>query len=313
MLYPLRFRPIFKERIWGGRRLEILYNKPLPKGMVIGESWEISDRAGDESEVINGPLKGKTLHDLVQSYKSELMGNASLVHGRFPLLIKILDAQDKLSLQVHPPLDKASELGGDPKTEMWYVAEATPEADIYAGLRKGATRAEFQSKLGNPALASCFHRIPVKKGDAMFMPSGRVHALGAGPVIFEIQENSDTTFRVYDWDRVDASGKPRQLHVEESLESINFNDFEPALISSSSGVLVDDPLFRVEFRSIRNSIAKIPGKFVILAILQGNVAVSSDTEEFSLNKGEFCLVPASVQSQIKGVGADILWIEPGTK
>src|ERR1700743_2870280 len=180
MLYPLVFQPLFKERVWGGRELERLYAKKIPAGKPIGESWEISDRPGDASVIANGPLAGKDLRWLMENHERELLGDAKSANGRFPLLIKILDAQDKLSLQVHPPAHKAGELGGEPKTEAWYIADATPEADIFAGFKQGVTRAEFERKTKDGSVAECFHRLPVQKGDVMFLPSGRVHALGAG-------------------------------------------------------------------------------------------------------------------------------------
>src|SRR5579859_6328112 len=229
-LYQLTFKPIFKERVWGGRKLEQLYKKELPAGAVIGESWEISDRPGDASVVANGPLAGKDLRWLMEHHAAELLGAAAAKTDRFPLLVKILDAAEKLSLQVHPPASVAAALGGEPKTEMWYVAEADPGADIFVGLKSGVTRSEFEQKIKDGTVADCFHRIEVGKGDVMFLPSGRVHALGAGSVIFEIQQNSDTTYRVFDWNRVGLDGKPRELHVEKSLASIDFNDFEPGLI-----------------------------------------------------------------------------------
>src|SRR5437763_2061400 len=229
MLYPLTFEPIFQERIWGGRKLETLYGKRLPAGKVIGEAWEISDRADANSVVANGPLAGRTLASLMTSDRAAIMGRARSPEGRFPLLIKLLDAQDNLSLQVHPPQHIAVDLGGCAKTEMWYVAAAEPGALLYAGLRRGVTRDEFAEKTRNGTIAECFHQLPVHEGDSLFLPSGRVHALGKGRVIFEIQQNSDTTYQVFDWNRVDASGKPRQLHVEESLKCIDFEDFEPSL------------------------------------------------------------------------------------
>src|SRR5262245_36022788 len=192
MLYPLTFHPIFKERVWGGRKLEQLYRKPLPAGTTIGESWEVSDRPGDVSVITNGPFAGKDLHWLMQHHGQELLGRASPQSGRFPLLVKILDARERLSLQVHPPATKAAELGGEPKTELWYIAEAEPGAELYVGLKRGVTRNEFEQKMKNGSVAECFHRVPVKTGDAMFLPSGRVHAIGGGLVIFEIQQNSDT-------------------------------------------------------------------------------------------------------------------------
>ena len=229
MLYPLMFQPIFKERVWGGRNLERLYQKALPPGVPIGESWEITDRPEAASVIANGPLAGKDLRWLMEHHAKELLGPARSHNGRFPLLIKLLDAEEKLSLQVHPPAHVAARLGGEPKTEMWYIADARAGAELYAGLRRGVTRAEFERRINDGTVADCFHRLPVKPGDVMFLPSGRVHAIGAGLVLFEIQQNSDTTFRVFDWNRPGLDGQPRELHVEQSLQCIDFNDFEPSL------------------------------------------------------------------------------------
>ncbi|HEX4343254.1 MAG TPA: type I phosphomannose isomerase catalytic subunit, partial [Verrucomicrobiae bacterium] len=182
-LYPLTFQPIFKERVWGGRNLERLYQKALPPGGPIGESWEISDRPGDVSIIANGPLAGKDLQWLMENHAAELLGSAKAGVRQFPLLIKIIDAQDKLSLQVHPPASIAKKFGGEPKTEMWYVAEATPEAALFVGLKRGITRAEFERRITDGTVAECFHRIPAKKDSAIFLPSGRVHAIGGGNVI----------------------------------------------------------------------------------------------------------------------------------
>src|SRR5688572_30835461 len=253
MLYPLTFHPIFKERVWGGRNLERLYQKSLPPKVPIGESWEITDRPEGVSVIANGPLAGKDLRWLMENHREELLGN---VKGeRFPLLIKILDCQETLSVQVHPPASVAEKLKGEPKTEMWYIADATPEACLYAGLKRGATRYDFEQRLQNGTVADVLHRLNVAAGDAMFLPSGRVHAIGGGNVIFEIQQNSDTTYRVFDWNRVDSKGKPRQLHVAESLQCIDFEDFQPEPIRADmpeappSNVhiqtLVENPLFSV--------------------------------------------------------------------
>lgn len=301
-LYPFIFQPIFKERVWGGRNLEKLYQKKLPPGVPIGESWEISDREGDESVIANGPLAGKDLRWLMEHHRAELLGPAKAKCDRFPLLAKILDAQDKLSLQVHPPASIAMQLGGEPKTEMWYIAEATPEADVFIGLKHGATRAEFERKIEMGTVAECFHHIRVKKGDAMFLHSGRVHALGAGNVVFEIQQNSDTTYRVYDWHRMGLDDKPRELHVAQSLESIDFNDFEPHLIKSiypekgafKVRVLVDDPLFRVD-----SCLVKRGERFhirsdgmQILALLKGRIEITYGETKLEAGAGQFILLPA---------------------
>lgn len=289
MLYPLTFEPIFKERIWGGRKLEQLYHKALPPNVPIGESWEVTDRPEGESVISNGPFKGKTLHWLVENHSEELFGKK--ISGNFPLLIKILDAQEKLSLQVHPPARLAPLLGGEPKTEMWYIAHANPGAELYVGLKRGVTRADFETKIKDGTVADCFHRVPVKTGDAMFLPSGRVHAIGAGLVIFEVQQNSDTTYRVFDWNRVDKTGKARDLHVKESLASIDFEDFEPALQSRDAKTIVENDLFRVSKVDLQSgATAKFGGALEIIGMLSGTGKMSPP---LPLIAGQFCLVPAS--------------------
>ena len=306
MLYPLTFHPIFKERVWGGRNLERLYQKNLPMGAPIGESWEISDRPGDVSVVANGPLAGKNLHWLMENHARELLGNAKPAAGnRFPLLCKILDAREKLSLQVHPPANKAAALGGEPKTEMWFIADAAPGAELFAGLERGVTRTQFEKKIQAGEVAECFHRIPVQAGDAMFLPSGRVHAIGAGLVLFEIQQNSDTTYRVFDWNRVGLDSKPRELHVVQSLASIDFSDFEPKLVETKFAVdgkiqrrvLVNHPLFIVEAWQLKSgeSGSLKPKKLQIVAVTGGRVEINSGAISMSLAAGQFCLIPANLK------------------
>ncbi len=302
MLYPLTFQPIFKERIWGGRNLATLYAKALPPERRIGESWEISDRPGDESVIARGPLQGKTLHWLMEQCPAALLGPRRKMPPRFPLLIKIIDAQETLSLQVHPPPDKAAQLGGEPKSEMWYVAQAGPGAVLFAGLKKGVTRAEFESKLARHTVAECFHRIPVKPGDAMFLPSGRAHALGAGTVIFEIQQNSDTTYRVFDWNRLDEHGKSRPLHVEQSLASINFADIEPPLLPRQTAPahpgtirpLTKNELFEVSLRQMaQNDSLPLDGdRMEIIGVTEGALRMETGGDTIDLSAGQFCLIPA---------------------
>lgn len=323
MLYPLTFHPIFKERVWGGRNLERLYGKALPAAKRIGESWEISDRPGDTSVIANGPLAGQNLRWLMEHHASELIGSARALNGRFPLLIKLLDAQEKLSLQVHPPAGKATKLGGEPKTEMWYIADAAPGAELFVGLKRGVTRAGFERQMHDGSVADCFHRVDVRSGDTMFLPSGRVHAIGAGLVIFEIQQNSDTTYRVFDWNRVGLDGQPRELHVSESLASIDFNDFEPGLVQSdfSSDAklqrcqLVKNALFTVE--SLRLAIgAKMglqPRTMQILASLSGHLHVQAKSGVIELSPGGFCLVPACLDDVTVHVesAASLLCVQAG--
>jgi len=306
-LYPLTFQPIFKDRVWGGRRLEQLYGKALPPGVPIGESWEITDRPEGVSVITNGPLAGRDLRWLMENHAEELLGDSRPCAGRFPLLVKILDAQEKLSLQVHPPAHKAAELRGEPKTEMWYVADATPDADLFVGLRRGATRAEFERRIQDGSVAECFHRIPVKRGDSMFLPSGRVHALGAGNVIFEIQQNSDTTYRVFDWNRVGLDGKPRELHIPQALASIDFADFEPALApaewravgAGQTRRLAECDLFTVDLLRLSTPDEILLGgnRVQVIAATEGELSMSDGGTEVRLKPGSFCVVPAVCVSQ----------------
>ena len=309
MLYPFVFQPIFKDRIWGGRELERLFAKKIPAGKPIGESWEISDRPGDASVIANGSLAGKDLRWLMTHHSAEILGDAKpAAENRFPLLCKILDAREKLSLQVHPPASKAAELKGEPKTEMWFIADAAPDASLYVGLKNGVTRAEFEKKISDGTVADCFHRIPVKTGDTMFLPSGRVHAIGDGLVIFEIQQNSDTTYRVFDWNRVGLDGKPRDLHIAQSLASIDFNDFEPKLVPANYRQgpnfkfrqLVEDPLFNVQELVFEGAgSVKLSGQCLrIIAVTKGAAKISDDRSGIvaELKSGDFCLVPASLKN-----------------
>ena len=325
VLYPFTFEPRFKERIWGGRRLAEMYGKALPSGTPIGESWEISDRPGDESVVANGPLAGHTIRWLMEHHGSEVLGSASpAADGRFPLLCKLLDAREKLSLQVHPPVERAATLGGEPKTEMWYVADADPDAELFVGLRRGVTRDEFESKVRTGAVAECFHRIAVRRGDTMFLPSGRVHAIGAGLVIFEIQQNSDTTYRVFDWNRMGLDGKPRELHVDQSLASIDFNDFEPRLSDEAWHTrgtvrwrpLVRHPLFIVDEMRVsdRRELPLRPGRLRVVAVVTGAVQARGVGGAVRVQAGGFVVLPASLQGPALDADADtgLLIVEPGT-
>lgn len=323
MLYPFKFRPRFKERVWGARNLERLYGKLLPPGVPIGESWEITDRPGDVSVIVNGSLAGRDLRWLMENHAAELLGDAKALNGRFPLLIKILDAQDKLSLQVHPPVAQAAELKGEPKTEMWFITEAQPDAALFVGLRRGVTRAEFERKITEGTVAGCFHRLEVRAGDAMFLPSGRVHAIGAGNIIFEIQQNSDTTYRVFDWNRAGRDGHLRELHIAQSLASIDFNDFEPPLElrrdqqwgEGTVRLVADCPLFTVEQfgLSAGKSTGLSPHTMQILGVVSGQILVEAGAADLTLSAGEFCLIPASVKSpQVRAVSdASFLRAEAG--
>lgn len=304
MLHPLVFHPILKPRVWGGRNLQRLYGKTLTSESPIGESWEISDRPGDDSVVAHGPLAGKTLHWLMEHHERAMLGTAAAADGRFPLLLKILDAQDVLSVQVHPPATAAAALHGEPKTEFWYFTDTTPEACVYAGLKAGVSRSQFEAALQTGTVAECLHRIPTASGDALFLPSGRVHAIGSGNVLFEIQQNSDTTYRVFDWNRHGLDGAPRELHVPESMASIDFHDFEPSLVPSRYSrnqnlkvrFLLRNPLFMVDACQARRGLHFYlrSDAYQVLAVVQGQLAVGHGDFELPLGPGQFCLLPAGL-------------------
>jgi mannose-6-phosphate isomerase len=321
ILYPLTFQPRFKERLWGNRALETLYHKALPANLPIGESWEIADRPGDVSVIDRGPLAGRDLHWVVQNHARELMGSVPLLNGRFPLLAKILDAREKLSLQVHPPASVAAELRGEPKTEMWYLAHAEPGAELYVGLKRGVARQDFEERLQTGTVAGCFHRVPVHAGDAMFVPSGRVHAVGTGCVIFEIQQNSDSTYRVFDWNRVGPDGQPRELHIRQSLQSIDFNDFEPGLVpgqfrgapGAQVRPLVSCPYFEVELRRVQDGVeTKFGGVPVIVAVTRGELEANDESGRVVLAPGQFCLLPAGLEAAVlrAKTAAEFLVVQP---
>ena len=311
MLYPYKFQPILMERVWGGQALA-RFGKPIPAGQRIGESWEISDRDEAQSIVSNGPDRGKTLRELVGLLGVQLLGSnvvapppAAGKPFRFPLLIKLLDARERLSLQVHPPASVAPQLGGEPKTEMWYILDADPDAHLIAGLRPGVTRDGFLQALQANALEQCVHRFRVVPGDVLFVPSGRIHAIDAGVVLAEIQQNSDTTYRVYDWGRLGLDGKPRQLHVQEALACVDFQDVDPQKTNPRvechdvNGLwrLVECPHFWVHKLELSNA---WPGRcdgssFHIIGGLAGTVGIlTADNQEESLQPGEFALLPAAL-------------------
>ena len=289
MTPPLVFEPLFKERIWGGRRLETLLGKRLEPGVRIGESWEIVDREDAQSVVHEGLLRGLTLHELWTRQREAIFGPGLADTPRFPLLFKILDAQDRLSVQVHPPATVAGRLGGEPKSEMWFILDALLDSHLYAGLKRGVTRADFETALHEGTVAEKIHSFPIKAGDAMFIPSGRIHAIGAGNLIVEVQQNSDTTYRVFDWNRLGLDGEPRALHVAESLEAIDFDDPEPQIAQPDGEVIVDCEFFRVEKWTLDQPRTSTGKGFAVFTVISGSVSCGG--REFA--RGAFFLLPAN--------------------
>jgi mannose-6-phosphate isomerase len=291
---PLVFQPIFMERVWGGRRLESLYGKRLPPAVRIGESWEIVDRPEAQSVVHDGPFRGLTLHALWRKHREQIFGTVPDA-PRFPILAKLLDAQENLSLQVHPPAAIAQELGGEPKSEFWYIADAAPKAEVFAGLKKGSTRSAFVKAVKQGKPDSHAHQIFVAPGDAIFLPSGRLHAVGAGNLIVEIQQNSDTTYRVYDWDRVKKGGVPRKMHIAEALQCIDFSDREPSLLKQEGELLVRHSFFEVEKWLLRKEREIAPrGSFAIVVCLTGALECAGVT----FKPGDFFVVPAQLEDRV---------------
>lgn len=243
----LRLEPLYQERVWGGRALESALGRALPVKQPIGEAWEIVDRPEAQSVIKGGRHAGKTLRTLIEAYTTDLMGPGWDKNRPFPILVKWLDCRERLSLQVHPPASVAPKLKGEPKTETWFIADTQPGACLMVGLKKGVTRDQFEKALATNTLEPLVHRFPVAEGDSILVRSGQIHAIDAGNLILEIQQNSDTTYRVYDWGRMGLDGKPRQMHVEQSLASIKWDDFEPAPVRAAptGGVIAECDEFRI--------------------------------------------------------------------
>ena len=294
---PISFKPIAMERVWGGYGLA-RFGKKLPPGAPIGEVWELVDRDDAQSVVNHGEFQGQTLHDLWAHHRERVFGTAMTFHAseRFPVLVKLLDAADKLSVQVHPPAHMAEKLRGEPKTEVWYFLDCTKDANIYAGLKKGVTREVFQKLLEAGDVESALHEIPVRSGESIFIPSGRLHAIGAGNIIIEIQQNSDTTYRVFDWNRTGLDGKPRELHIEQSMASIDFEDFEPRVKSSTDPLVADCEYFHVEKISLPTSRDLRPQSAFALAVSLDHPVICGGR---TFAPAEFFLIPAS------GSGMDV--------
>jgi len=301
-LYPLKFKPIYKERIWGGRTLNTVFGKDLPEAVKIGESWELADLPDDKSVITNGPLAGQTLRDVVTEHTEAVTGQTEFPVP-FPLLIKLLDAQDVLSVQVHPDEATCLRTGqGDPKTECWYIIHAQPGACIYKGLVPGVTEAQFKNAIENGTMEELLVKLPVQEGECHFLPTGTVHAIGAGLLIAEIQLPSDTTYRVFDWNRVDAQGQGRELHIDQAIESTHFDAPEDALTVKSVGRLVDCEFFKVDKgHQVAGAEMLVPaGLLKVHLILSGEGVYSdSDNHHETYRPGDCILLPARCEGMMK--------------
>ena len=301
-VYPFKFKPIYKQRIWGGRKLHEVFGKELPEGEKIGESWELADLPEDKSVIANGELAGRTLASVIEEFPKEMMGDEGF-SGAFPLLIKLLDCQDVLSVQVHPDPQTCRRLGeGTPKTECWYIISAEPGAVIYKGLEKGVTREQFAKAIKKGTVADTLSKVAVREGECHFLPAGTTHAIGSGLLIVEIQTPSDTTYRVFDWNRVDDAGKPRELHIEQALESIHFNQSPGDLPVTRIGRLVGCEYFTVDkgHQSRNCEVLLSPGEVKTLVILSGCGSVlKPGADPVDFRAGDCLLIPAAYEGAIR--------------
>jgi mannose-6-phosphate isomerase len=314
-IYPLKFGPIYKERIWGGKMLRDVFGRETPRGKRIGESWELADlpqapHAGaGKSKIVNGELAGETLESATGKYPQEITGTQQFPLP-FPLLIKFLDCGEVLSVQVHPDEETCKRMGkGDFKTECWYIIKAEPGAVIYKGLKEGVTREKFEQAIKKGTVEGMLNKVEVKVGECHFLPAGTPHAIGAGLLIAEIQTPSDTTYRVFDWNRVDDKGKPRPLHIEEALESIHFDSSGDNLSVNTIGRLVDSEYFKVDKgHQARNCEMLLSrGRMKTMIILggfgkltaSGFGTIAEDTNTVEFKGGDTILVPAGYEGVMR--------------
>ena len=303
-LYPLKFRPILKEKIWGGQKLKTLLNKPsnLPN---VGESWEISDVEGDTSIVSNGSLQGQSLKDILVTYASDLIGhkNHKQFGNKFPLLIKFIDAKADLSIQLHPNDELAGKRHNSfGKTEMWYVMQADTDSNLIVGFNQDMTADKYLSHLENKTLTEILNFDTVKRGDTYFIEVGRVHAIGAGVMLAEIQQTSDITYRVYDWDRTDDDGNERELHNDLAIDAFDFNMPDNFRVdyntdANVSNNMVSCPYFTTNYITINQTIEKVNAQdsFIIYMCVDGEATIITKVGSETINKGETILIPACIK------------------
>lgn len=311
-LYPLQFEPILKERIWGGTKLKTHLNKPIASE-ITGESWEISTVENDVSIIANGVFKGKLLNELINDFPEQVLGTKVFEQfgKQFPLLFKYLDAREDLSIQVHPNDELAAKRHNSfGKTEMWYVMQADDEARLIVGFKEKSSSEEYIKHLENKTLLNILDTKKVKKGDVFFLETGTVHAIGAGTVIAEIQQTSDITYRLYDFDRVDANGNTRELHVDLALEAINYDKVEAQKeylkIENTSNEVVDCSYFTTNFIPLNGNlnVNKNQNSFTVYMCVDGDFELILNEEKYSYKKGDTVLIPASLTDfQLSGKGS----------
>ncbi|QSH40744.1 class I mannose-6-phosphate isomerase [Lentisphaerota bacterium ZTH] len=306
-LYPIVFEPVYHDKMWGGTQISDVLKRTVPAMHdPVGESWEIVDRDDEQSVVSNGPLKGATISQLVNHYGKSLLGS-KFNGGRFPLLVKLIDAGKRLSLQVHPDEQACARIGDgtEPKTEMWYIISARKGAKIMAGMNPRSTKQQLLSTLNSSEVEDHLQVYPSQPGDAYFISSGTLHAIGEGNLLLEIQQNSDTTYRVSDWGRVDSSGHPRELHVDKAMDSINFTNRTSPRIPGVVGEVTHNRKFPVVNRCrffavddlrlagewVDNTVAS--SSFHLISAINKPVRVGNKERYVELAAGQTCLVPAN--------------------
>ncbi|MFD2725069.1 type I phosphomannose isomerase catalytic subunit [Hyunsoonleella rubra] len=320
-LYPLKFEPKYSYRIWGGEKLKTVLNKNYALDS-IGESWEISDVEDNETLVCEGALEGKTLKNLIHEFKEEFLGKSVYQNfgDSFPLLIKFIDAKNPLSIQVHPSNELAKERHNSfGKNEMWYVMQAEEDAQLIVGFNQNVDRESYQLHLNDGTLLDILNIEKVDQGDTFYIPTGRVHAIGAGVLLAEIQQTSNITYRIYDYDRVDKkTGEKRELHTEMALDAIDFKHYPNYRSTYSikeanvSNKLVHSPYFKTNIMHVTEEIIKDYSQidsFIIYMCVEGALIVESENEAYPVNTGETLLIPACVeQIKVSGKSAKILEI-----
>lgn len=316
-IHPLKFKPILKERLWGGEKLGSVLGKPITND-ITGESWELSTVAGDVSEVSNGALANTSLKTLIDNHAERLLGKSVVKRfgKEFPILIKFIDAKQDLSIQLHPNDELAKERHDSfGKTEMWYVMDANPGAELIVGFNKDVTKSEYAKSLEENTLLDLLNYEPVKEGDTFFINTGKIHAIGAGVLLAEIQQTSDVTYRVFDFNRKDKEGNLRELHTELALDAIDYqkkDDFKVSYDdkSDTSNAMVACPYFKTNFLSLENDFSQDTvhrDSFTIFMCVDGSGVVQTESGEAMIAKGETVLVPASSNSiAIKTSGAKFL-------
>jgi len=313
-IYPLQFEPILKDRIWGGEKLNTILNKSITS-KITGESWELSTVEGDVSVVANGELKGKSLTELIDKLPNEILGEGVYARfgNQFPLLFKYLDAREDLSIQVHPNDQLAKERHNSfGKTEMWYVMQADTDARIIVGFKEDSSKEEYLDNLNNKTLVSILDDVKAKAGDVFFLETGTVHAIGAGLVVAEIQQTSDITYRLYDFDRVDAQGNTRELHVDLALDAINYNKVDThkkyETTPNKSNVVVDCPYFTTNFIPLDGTIEgnKNGNTFTVYMCIEGAFEIRYENVTYQYKKGDTVLIPAAMRNYVLNGSASIL-------